>query len=185
MFNHIKGIVTNVSATNIVLETNNIGYLIKAANPFSYKKGEETKLYTYLHVREDILDLYGFRSTEERELFLSLISVKGIGPKTALAIIAKDDVKNLKEAIETQNAKYLQRFPGVGPKASNQIILDLKGKLGKPASSIGNQKLDDVKAALSSLGYSQKELRKIDNFIINNSDLSIEELVKESLKKLF
>src|SRR5690554_4648830 len=185
MFNHIKGIVTNIFATNIVLETGNIGYLIKAANPFSYKKGEKIKLYTYLHVREDIFDLYGFRSIDERELFLSLISVKGIGPKTGLAIIAKGDIKNLKKAIETQNAKYLQRFPGIGPKASNQIILDLKGKLGKPESTVGNQKLDDVKAALNSLGYSQRELRKIEDFIINNIDLSIEELVKVSLKKLF
>lgn len=185
MFNYIKGIVTQTEAKFIVLENNNIGYLIRTANPFSFTIGEETIVYTYLYVREDVLDLYGFRSPEEKDLFLKLISVKGIGPKGALAIVANGDISRLEQAIIAADVKYLQKFPGVGVKASSQIILDLQGKLATSTKSIENPKLSNVKEALKSLGYSANELKKLDSFLNQNIDLPIEQLVKESLKKLF
>ena len=99
MFDFIRGRVQRIVAKNIVLENNNIGYIIHTANPYSYKEGEDVCVYIYTYIREDIFDLYGFKSIEERDLFIKLISVKGIGPKGALAIIASGNVDELQEAI--------------------------------------------------------------------------------------
>jgi len=183
MYHYIKGIITQTYDNYIVLENNNIGYLIKTFNPYSYKIGDEILLYTYLHVREDLMELYGFKTQAEKDLFLKLISVKGIGPKGALAIIANDDVQRLEQAIINSDAKYLQKFPGIGQKASSQIILDLQGKLivnNKPT----NPKFMKVKEALKSLGYKDSELKKLNDFLKENEELPIAELVKQSLKKL-
>ncbi|MCI5939461.1 MAG: Holliday junction branch migration protein RuvA [Bacilli bacterium] len=183
MFDYIKGTITIVNSNYIVVENNNIGYIIHTASPFSFKENENLTIYIYTYIREDIFDLYGFKTIEERNLFIKLISVKGIGPKGALAILANGDLDGLKNAIETSDAKYLQKYPGIGPKASGQIILDLKGKL--EIGHIVDPKVDSVKEALKSLGYSNMELKKIDKFLEENKDLSIEQLVKLSLKKLF
>ena len=124
------------------------------------------------------------RKQEEKDgLIKKLISVKGIGPKGALAILANGDIQGLENAIEEGDSKYLQKFPGIGPKASGQIILDLKGKLG--AIKVVDPKINDVKEALKSLGYNSQELKKLYKFLIENRDLSIQELIKQSLKKLF
>ena len=183
MFDYMKGQVTGVYANNIVLEVNSIGYAIRTANPFTFKTGENIIIYLYTYIREDVLDLYGFKTLEERNLFIKLLSVKGIGPKGALAIIANGDIDDLENAIARSDAKYLQRFPGIGPKASGQIILDLKGKLTSTVPA--NPKLENVKEALKSLGYNASELKKLDAFLLENIDLPIEQLVKMSLKKLF
>lgn len=183
MFNYIKGTITEVNSSYVVIENNNIGYIIHTPSPFSFKENDNLIVYIYTHIREDIFDLYGFKTKEERDLFIKLISVKGIGPKGALAILASGDINGLKQAIETSDSKYLQKYPGIGPKASGQIILDLRGKLDAP--KVVDPKIDSVKEALRSLGYSNMELKKIDEFLINNKDLSMEQLVKMSLKKLF
>ena len=115
-------------------------------------------------------------------MFIKLISVKGIGPKGALAILANGDIDGLQSAIESGDTKYLQKFPGIGPKASGQIVLDLKGKLG--VISVVDPKVNDVKEALKSLGYSNQELKKLDKFILENKSLPIEQLIKQCLKKL-
>lgn len=185
MFHYMKGTVTQVYSSNIVLEVNDIGYIIRTPNPYSFEIGKQITIYTYLHVREDALDLYGFTTFEEKDLFLKLISVKGIGPKGALSIVARGDVKKLEQAILAADAKYLQRFPGIGAKASSQIILDLQGKLTTSTKEITNPKIENVKEALKSLGYSASELRKLDDFLSQNIDLPIEQLVKQSLQKLF
>jgi Holliday junction DNA helicase RuvA len=185
MFNYIKGKVTLINANYIVLENNNIGFTVKTPNPYSFTLNEETTIYTYLHVREDILDIYGFRTLEEKELFLQLISVKGIGPKGALAIVAYGDLSRLKQAIVEADVKYLQKFPGVGTKASSQIILDLQGKLTTASQAMEDPKISNVKEALRSLGYNNSELKKLDSFLSQNLSLPLEELVKQCLKKLF
>ena len=182
MFDFIRGRVQRIVAKNIVLENNNIGYIIHTANPYSYKEGEDVCVYIYTYIREDIFDLYGFKSIEERDLFIKLISVKGIGPKGALAIIARGNVDELQEAMMKGDSKYLQRFPGIGPKASGQIILDLRGKL--VSVEVSNPKLENVKEALKSLGYSNSELKKLDKFLLDNIDLPIETLIKMALKKM-
>lgn len=183
MFDYIKGTIANIGSNYIVVDNNNIGFIVYTASPYSFKIDENICVYTYTYVREDIFDLYGFKSIEERNIFIKLISVKGIGPKGALAILANGDIDGLQNAIETGDVKYLQKFPGIGPKASGQIILDLKGKLGSVA--VIDPKINDVKEALKSLGYNNQELKKLDKFLLENKDLSIQELIKQSLKKLF
>ena len=183
MFDYIKGKVANVGSNYIVVENNNIGFIIYTASPYSFQVNSELCVYTYTYIREEIFDLYGFKTIEERNLFIKLISVKGIGPKGALAILASGDIEGLKSAIDQGDAKYLQKFPGIGPKASGQIILDLKGKL--EAVTVVDPKINDVKEALKSLGYNNQELKKLDKFLTENKHLSIEELIKQSLRRIF
>ncbi len=183
MFDYIKGNITGVGSNYVVLENNNIGFIIYTSAPYSFKTGENLCVYTYSYIREEAFDLYGFKTLEERNIFIKLISVKGIGPKGALAILANGDIDGLQEAIENGDVKYLQKFPGIGPKASGQIILDLKGKLGNV--KVSDPKINDVKEALRSLGYNNQELKKIEKFLTENKELSIEELIKQSLKRLF
>lgn len=185
MYNHIKGQIVEITPNAIILENNGIGYIIKTPNPYSYQVGDEMKIYTHLHVREDAYELYGFKTADMRNLFLELISVRGIGPKSALAIIANDDPASLRAAINNSDAKYLQKFPGIGPKASGQIILDLRGKLAKETeTSPSHPTVKTVKEALKSLGYSTQELKKLDTFLNDHLNDSIESLIKESLKRL-
>lgn len=183
MFAYIKGTITKIGTNYIVIENNNIGFKVFTASPYSFKVGESLCIYTYTFVREENFDLYGFRNEEEKDIFIKLISVKGIGPKGALAVLANGDIDGLLAAIENGDAKYLQKFPGIGPKASGQIILDLKGKLGAVAPS--DPKIDNVKEALKSLGYNNTEIKKLDKYLMDNRDLPIETLIKQCLKKLF
>lgn len=182
MFDYIKGKITYVYAKYIVVENNGLGYIIHVSNPYEFELNSDTIVFTYNYIREEINDLYGFKQVSERELFIKLISVKGIGPKGALAILASGDIDGLKEAINKGDSKYLQRYPGIGPKASGQIILDLRGKLDNSVTT--NPKIDNVKEALKSLGYSNVELKKLDKFLSENINLPIEELIKLSLKKM-
>ena len=123
------GIVTGYDKNCIILENNRIGYLINVANPYSYKLNEEIKVNLYNHIKEDENSLYGFKSIEEKDLFLKLINVKGIGPKMAMPIFASGNIKGVYDAINSDNVTYLTRFPKIGDKVAKQIILDLKGKL--------------------------------------------------------
>jgi holliday junction DNA helicase RuvA len=125
----ITGLVADVNPAYIVLDHNGIGYLIFTPNPFIYEKNEKTTVYTYQHVREDILALYGFSSRKDRTLFMKLLNVTGIGPKGALAILAFGRPEQVVTAIEEENEAFLIKFPGVGKKTARQIILDLKGKV--------------------------------------------------------
>ena len=183
MYGYIVGIVTKISPKYIICENNGVGYLIIVPNPFSYKLNEEYKIYTHQYVREDVLELYGFMTDEEKELFLKLISVSGIGPKSALSILATGTVGEICRAIESRNDAYLRKFPGIGSKASQQIILDLAGKLSISNDGfVTNSKLDDVSDALIALGYSKKEISKVLGKLDGN--LEEGELIKEALKKL-
>lgn len=188
MYNYLKGIVTNINAKSITLECNNIGYLLYTPNPYSFTKDENITVYVYLHVREDIFDLYGFRSEKERDFFYKLISVKGLGPKGALSILASGDLTEIIKAIENGNTKFLQKFPGVGPKASQQIVLDLHGKISFDEETNvkkANPKVEQTFEALKNLGYKASELKKLESLIEENIDLSIGELIKLALKKLY
>lgn len=188
MYNYIKGIVTEINSKNITIECNNFGYQIYTPNPFSFSDGESVTVYTYLHIREDVMELYGFKSKYERDFFFKLISVKGIGPKGALAILAGGDTSEIIQAIESGNVKYLQKFPGVGAKASQQIILDLHGKLNieevnKPSKV--NPKVEQTLDALKNLGYKQQELKKVIPILEANNSLTISELIKLALKNIY
>ena len=184
MYNYIIGKVSLIRGDYIVLENYGIGYQIKVPNPFNLKLNEDYKIFTYLHIRDDLRELYGFTTNEERDLFLKLISVKGIGPKGGLAIIASDSIDKVISAIASKNANYLQRFPGIGPKASQQIVLDLYGKVDFNSSQADDPKTSIIKDALKSMGYSNQEIKRIQKVIIDNLDKDNNEILKLCLKNL-
>ena len=128
MYSYIKGIIVDMARDHIVVDNQGIGYLIYVSNPYQFTKGKETLVYVYQQVKEDGILLFGFLSKEEKDLFLKLIMVKGIGCKTAICILASGDVNAIIQAIESKNIVYLKKIPGIGPKAAQQIILDLQGK---------------------------------------------------------
>lgn len=172
MYEYLQGMVTYVSPYYIVLETSGVGYKLQVANPFYFSnKKEKLKVYVYQVVREDGHSLYGFSTFAEKQLFEKLIKVSGIGPKSALAIMAIDDHQGLIQAVETENITYLTKFPGVGKKTAQQIVIDLAGKLDELRSddeiTIGlfdeknHQALEEALEALKALGYSEREVKKI------------------------
>lgn len=178
MYSYINGIIKEIKPRFITIETNGIGYMISVSNPYAFKLNDELKIYIYQYVREDNITLYGFKTYEEKELFIRLLQVKGIGPKSALSILAGDSSTTL-EAISSGNSNYFKKFPGIGQKASQQIILDLKGKV--ELSNVYNNN-PEVVEVLQTLGYSQKEINKV----LPKLDLSKEtsDLVKEALREL-
>ena len=181
MYGYIKGIVTEIESSYIILENNNIGYLIYVANPYSFQIDNEYKVYTYTQIKEDEHLLYGFKEKEEKELFLKLISVKGLGCKMALPILATGSINGIADAIDRENILYLKKFPKIGDKVARQIILDLKGKItvSGNVSVNNNSELVDV---LLSLGYKNPEIKKVIPNV--KQDLSLEDQVKEALKLL-
>lgn len=161
MYDYIKGIITEISPNYITVENNGIGYQVITANPYAYTLHSELTVYIYQKVSEDNISLYGFKTLQSRDLFIKLISVNGIGPKSANAILASGSVESITQAIDDGNAKYLQKFPGIGPKSSQQIILDLKGKIEFEDKAIKTLNLIEVDEALKALGYRAKEIKKI------------------------
>lgn len=182
MYDYIKGIIKDVTPGYVTLENNGIGYKIMVPNPYVYKEEEEVTIYIYNKVSEDENSLYGFKTKDERNIFLKLINVKGLGTKTALPIIAGSSIEGLNTAINSENVIYLTKFPKVGDKLARQIILDLKGKLetfDKTNNTVINDELNSV---LENLGYKSSEIKKILKEI--DYKLSIEEQVKQALKLL-
>ena len=125
MYSYIKGIVKDQESNYIVLDNNGIGYHIFVANPFQFSLEEEAKVYIYDHIREDEHSLYGFNSIDEKDLFLKLISVKGLGPKMALPMFATGSINGIVDAINRDNILYLKKFPKIGDKVAKQIILSI------------------------------------------------------------
>ncbi len=181
MFSFIKGIVKETEKNYITLENNGIGYQIFVANPFSFTLEEEKNIYIYTHIREDEFSFYGFNSKEEKDLFLRLINVKGLGPKMALPMFALGSVTGITDAIDRENVLYLTKFPKIGEKIARQIILDLKGKLAKNETEVVAG-FDEVVEVLESLGYKTNDIKKILPKL--SPDLKIEDQVKEALKLL-
>lgn len=181
MYGYIKGIVTEVESSYIILENNNIGYLIYVANPYSFQINNEYKIYLYTQIKEDEHLLYGFKEKEEKDLFLKLISVKGLGCKMALPMFATGSLNGIIDAIDRENILYLKKFPKIGDKVARQIILDLKGKLTLSSNDVINSN-NELVEVLTSLGYKNPDIKKVLPNI--KQDLSIEEQVKEALKLL-
>lgn len=183
MYDYIKGNIIEQKNSSIVIDNRDIGYLIEVANPFRFKA--KMKVVIYQHVREDEITLYGFIDEHERLLFLNLISVNGIGPKTALAIISTGDLTGLENAITNGDINYLQKFPKIGKKTAQQIIIDLSTKiinLDSPSSVSGNIENNEVIEALIALGYKEKDIQQKLKLIENS--LPIEQKIKEVLQKM-
>lgn len=167
MIAFIRGVVFRTLKDYVILDNNGIGYQIFTPNPQSLQYGSEVTLYTYQHVREDAILLFGFAKWEEYELFLRLIEVKGLGPKTAVNILSVSSAAKLVEAIENNDVAYLKSMPGIGAKTAQQIVLDLKNKLVVIEESLGSKKevlndsLQDANDALLALGYKHSEINKV------------------------
>ena len=180
MYEYIKGNIEYQMSNYIVVNNNGIGYLIYVPNPYSFELNKEYKVYVYEYVREDEHSLYGFKTIEEKELFLKLINVKGLGCKMALPMIATGSINGIMDAIERENILYLKKFPKIGDKVAKQIILDLKGKFNTNVSNNTTKDYDELIDVLKGLGYKQSDISKVLPHI--KSDLNIEEQVKEALK---
>ena len=199
MYYYVSGSVAHVEPYLAVIDCGGVGYACRttAYTLSQIKKGEKAKLFTYLSVREDAMDLYGFASQEELKLFQQLISVSGVGPKAALGILSSSSPANLAMNIITGNEKALTAAPGVGKRIAQRVILELKDKLAKGQSInaagesyggtgvtvIPENKLSEATAALAVLGYSQGEI----NLALKGVDLdglSLEQVIKQALKKM-
>ncbi len=178
MYAYLKGTVTDQTSTAIIVEVNKIGYEINVPNPYSYELDKESKVYLYEHIREDEHTLYGFKDSEEKELFLKLIDVKGLGPKMALPMLALGSIEGIEDAIEKGNILYLKKFPKIGDKVARQIILDLKGKLVSNTTVVEDN--SELTEALKSLGYKASDINKV----LPNIDKSknIGDQIKEALR---
>ncbi|MCR8968107.1 Holliday junction branch migration protein RuvA [Streptococcus zalophi] len=195
MYEYIKGTLSKITAKYIVVEVSGIGYIIHVANPYSFSNqvNQTIKIYLYQVVREDAQLLYGFHSEEEKMIFLNLISVTGIGPTSALAIIAADDNEGLVAAIDNKDITYLMKFPKIGKKTAQQMILDLAGKFVDNTTTnkekrdtkgtTTNHALDEAMEALNALGYKTSELKKIRAFFEGTSETT-QDYIKASLKML-
>lgn len=181
MYSYIKGVVTIIEPSYVVIENNGIGYMIYVANPYSYKINEEVLIYLYQQIREEENTLYGFKNKEDKDLFLKLISVKGLGCKMALPMLSGDNKDSIYDAIESGNINYLKKFPKIGDKVARQIILDLKGKLAVDVKEV-KQDYTELAETLKSLGYKPVDIKRVlPNIDINKS---LELQVKEALKLL-
>ena len=198
MYAYIKGTLSQLFPTHVVVETCGIGYEIQTPNSYRFQKylEKEVQIYTSLIVREDAQLLYGFINEEEKDMFLSLIKVTGIGPKSALAILASSTPHEVKLAIENENDAYLTQFPGIGKKTARQIVLDLKGKVTITEENSDdllqtqvngneqNQIISEALLALQALGYSKRELTKVEKSLNKHNVNSVDEAVKIGLQTL-
>lgn len=182
MYGYIRGIVKEIDSNYIVLENNDIGYVIYVPNPYSYILNNTYQVYIYTKVAEDEYSLYGFKTREDKELFLKLISVKGLGPKMALPILATGTIDSIADAIENNNLNYLKKFPKIGDKVAKQMVLDLKGKLNTINTGLFAKEdlSNELYEVLSGLGYKQADIKRVLNKI--DTKLSLEDQVKEALK---
>ena len=193
MYEYLNGELAHILPTAIVVDVHGVGYQVVFANPYRLQDSlkKQIKILVQQVVREDSITLYGFISSEERELFQRLISVSGIGPKSAMSILANDDTEGFVNAVESGNVTYLTKFPGVGKKTAQQIILDLKGKFEvvpedttKVVASTNQATLEEAKEALMGLGYSAKEITKIWKSLEAAAPSTTQEALKVAFKLL-
>lgn len=198
MFYYVNGTVAHLAPYLAVIDCGGVGYACRTTNNTltRLKKGETAKLYTYLNVREDAMELYGFYSENELNCFQLLIGVSGVGPKAALSILSSSTPETLAMSIITGDEKALTVAPGIGKKIAQRVILELKDKLAKGQIAPGGEsyggtgvtvipenKSSEAAAALAVLGYSTAEI----NIALKGIDLealSLEEIIKQALKKM-
>ncbi|WP_100371964.1 Holliday junction branch migration protein RuvA [Bacillus sp. FJAT-45037] len=200
MIDYINGVLVDIETQYVVLETQGIGYQVYCPNPYRFQRQLDTqiKIYTYQHVREDLIRLFGFETKSERALFEKLLNVSGIGPKGALAILASGQPEHVVRAIEEEDEALLVKFPGVGKKTARQIILDLKGKLDDFVPSLltdsnslmestrgggpsKNEELEEALEALRALGYVERELKKV-RPTLEEEQLETDAYIKKALQ---
>ena len=181
MIGFLRGKVHAFSSDYVLLDVNGVGYRINFQHPEVLKIGEEVIIYTYQNVSENDMSLFGFRSLKEYDLFVKLISVKGLGPKMASNMLATADYETIIDAIEREDVAYIKTMPGIGNKTASQIILDLRGKLTE--GEVEDTKLKDVFEALKQLGYKPGEIKPILK-TISKENLKEEEYIRKALSLL-
>ena len=193
MIEYIKGKIIETSPTNAIIECYGIGYDVNISlTTYSLlKEGEESKLYIYEAIREDAHLLYGFINKRERELFVLLISVSGVGPNTARIILSSFTPDELENVIASENVGLLKNVKGIGTKTAERIIVDLKDKIKVGNSTFiigtreGNEVQEETIAALVMLGYPQSAAKKVvQKLAKENPNYKVEELIKIALKAL-
>lgn len=198
MFYYLNGTVAHIGPYLAVIDCGGVGYACRTTNYTisNLTKGAQAKLYTYLHVREDIFELYGFSTEGELASFQMLLGVSGVGPKAALAILSSNTPEGLAMAIVSENEKALTCAPGIGKKIAQRIILELKDKLAKGQLTSSNgesfaggvtiipeNKTSEASAALAVLGYSQPEITAALKGL-DVDQLSLEDIIKQALKRM-
>lgn len=201
MIAYLKGILTDAEEENIVLEVNHIGYNVKVNGRTVGRLpaiGSEIKIYTYTSVREDAINLFGFMTKDDLAMFKLLITVSGIGPKGALAVLSVMDADELRFAIISGDAKAIAKAPGVGAKTAERVIIDLKDKVsiedtfvqkesiaGSTVGQGAGEVLKEAAEALTALGYPSADALKAVKQVGNAENMEVEELLKQALKQLF
>lgn len=203
MIAYVKGKVEDIAEDNVVIEVGGIGYNVKISADTAARlpgTGEMAKLYTYTNVREDAIQLFGFLTKSDLEIFRKCITVSGIGPKGALAILSVLDADSLRFAIMSGDVKAISRAPGIGPRTAERLILELKDKIriddtlidkeieslrGKGGEAAGSSQKKEAVEALVSLGYGQAEAAKAVSAIEGIEAMDSGEVLKAALKNLF
>lgn len=197
MYEFFEGQIVDITPASIVLLVNGVGYLIYTADPYRFKVDTKktVRVYVYQAVSDSAILLYGFYDADDKKIFQKLLAVSGIGPKSALAILAGNDRSGLINAINNRDVKFLTKFPGVGKKTAQQIILDLQGKVGDfttdpskkaPDVAVGttSNELADAMSALEALGYSTKQITNIQADLEAKTGLTTDEYLSLGLKLL-
>lgn len=198
MYEYLNGLISIVAPQYIVMDVNGVGYKLLVANPYRYQVDEHKKIrvFVYQAVRDDDISLFGFVDQQEKNLFMQLINVSGIGPKSALAILANPDHQGLVDAITNNNVGYLTKFPGIGKKTASQIVLDLRDKLAKETSGdlfnpspitaavADNPALKDALEALAALGYKERDIKKVQKSLEKEATMATDEYLRHALRLL-
>ncbi len=184
MISRLRGIPAGTTVDGLVVDVGGVGYLV-SATPAVLRRADgaaEVTVETYLHVREDTLQLYGFADAGERTLFVQLLGVSGIGPKVALAVVSSSSPEELQRAIALKDSARFQAIPGIGKKTAERIVLELEGSLAEsvPVSDTGVPRELVARDALVELGYSLVEAEQA--LAVVDPDLSVEERVREALR---
>jgi len=193
MITHVKGRLVEKAPTSVVIESNGIGYLINISlNTFSQiPDNENLKLFTHLQIKEDSHTLYGFYTIKEREIFRLLISVNGIGSNIARTMLSSISPEQIIDAISRENVSLIQSVKGIGSKTAQRVIIDLRDKilkvydLDEGITSSNNTNREEALSALEVLGINKKSSeRLVDKIVLENPDISVESIIKETLKNL-
>lgn len=198
MYEYLNGVITEVAPNYIVVEVGGIGYRVLVANPYAFPMNELERVYVEQIIRENEQSLYGFLTADEKLLFQKLLNVSGIGPKSALAILANADHTGLVQAIADNDITFLTKFPGIGKKTAQQIVLDLQNKLGDlpfnndieinlvlpEKQTSDNPELADALLALEALGYAKKDITRVEKVLTKEAQMTTAEYVSAGLRLL-
>lgn len=196
MYEYLTGLITAVKPTYVVIDVHGVGYQVHCPNPYHYQVDRQhpVTVYIYQSVSDNDISLYGLTDEKEKQLFLQLLAVSGIGPKSALAILASPDHQGLVDAIANNDVSYLTKFPGIGKKTAGQIILDLQGKVQQlsltdsvstpHSGQLLEPALADALSALKALGYQERVISKVKKQLQKDTGKSTDEYLREGLHLL-